>query len=72
MHKPYQPSTLIPCSTDGLLGARLLADVGFTKRLLQAHNRVLATASLLARAEQPQAPLQQHPLVSSSIACPLI
>jgi hypothetical protein len=43
---------------------RLLADVGFTKRLLQAHNRVLAAAALLARAEAPASPLQQHPLVS--------
>jgi hypothetical protein len=45
---------------------RLLADVGFTKRLLQAHNRVLAAAALLARAEAPDSPLQQHPLVSST------
>ena len=53
-------------NADGLLGVRLLADVGFTKRLLQAHNRALAAAALLARAEAPASPLQQHPLVSGS------
>lgn len=59
-------------NADGLLGVRLLADVGFTKRLLQAHNRVLAAAALLVRGEAPAAPVQQHPLVRNTVQLQLI
>lgn len=53
---------------DSLLGARLLADIAFGKRLLQAHSRALAIAVLMARLASPQTPPQKDPLAGHTMA----